>query len=216
MKSKNYRFPPSIVRDVNHKGMEKLWKLMFKLEKDHVPKYHKWMENEELREQTASDRLSLEEEFAMQQTWLLDENKCTFIILDKETMEGTNNELESMIGDANLYLNVSDDDEAAKLTGEIGLMVAEPQFRGRGLGKEIALCLMRYGIESIGILKFQAVISMKNEISIKMFEKLHFVKESASEVFKEVTLTRTVDEDFIRFVRKSTSVYQELSTRPNE
>uniref|UniRef100_A0A0K8SN63 N-acetyltransferase domain-containing protein n=1 Tax=Lygus hesperus TaxID=30085 RepID=A0A0K8SN63_LYGHE len=121
-----------------------------------------------------------------------------------------------MIGDANLYLNVSGDDEVEQLTGEIGLMVAEPQFRGRGLGKEIALCLMRYGIESIGIQRFRAVISMKNEISIKMFEKLDFAKESESEVFKEVTLTRTVDDNFIRFVRCSSSVYQECSTRPNE
>lgn len=30
--------------------------------KEHVPKYHKWMESSELREATASERLTLEEE----------------------------------------------------------------------------------------------------------------------------------------------------------
>ncbi|CAB0014759.1 unnamed protein product [Nesidiocoris tenuis] len=92
----------------------------------HVPKYHKWMENELLREQTASERLSLDEEYAMQQTWLHDENK-------------------SMIGDANLYLRNDEDQDAPILIGEVGLMVADNAFRGKGLGKEIALCLIRYG-----------------------------------------------------------------------
>jgi len=32
----------------------------------HVPQYHEWMEDEQIREQTASERLSLEEEEEMQ------------------------------------------------------------------------------------------------------------------------------------------------------
>lgn len=47
-----------------------------------------------------------------------------------------------MIGDGNLYLSVT---EERDVSAEIGLMVAETHFRGRGLGKEIALCLLRYG-----------------------------------------------------------------------
>ena len=35
----------------------------------HVSTYHSWMESEELREATASERLSLEEEEAMQRSW---------------------------------------------------------------------------------------------------------------------------------------------------
>lgn len=37
--------------------------------REHVPKYHNWMEDEELRQQTASERLSLDEEFKMQESW---------------------------------------------------------------------------------------------------------------------------------------------------
>lgn len=32
----------------------------------HVPRYHDWMEDDEVREQTASERLTLDEEFDMQ------------------------------------------------------------------------------------------------------------------------------------------------------
>ncbi|BES87632.1 N-acetyltransferase 9 (GCN5-related [Nesidiocoris tenuis] len=182
----------------------------------HVPKYHKWMENELLREQTASERLSLDEEYAMQQTWLHDENKCTFIALDKGKMLETNDEIESMIGDANLYLRIDEDQDAPILIGEVGLMVADNAFRGKGLGKEIALCLIRYGIEAIGIKRFQAVISLKNATSINMFEKLDFEKMSVSEVFDEVTFEREVNSDFIRFILDRTLNYSIEQTVPNK
>jgi len=38
-------------------------------EREHVAKYHGWMESDELREATASDRLSLEEEYENQVSW---------------------------------------------------------------------------------------------------------------------------------------------------
>ena len=40
---------------------------------EHVPIYHSWMESEELREATASERLTLEEEEEMQRSWSADE-----------------------------------------------------------------------------------------------------------------------------------------------
>ena len=46
----------------------------------HVPQYHEWMKSEELLLLTASEPLSLEEEFKMQQSWAEDESKCTFIV----------------------------------------------------------------------------------------------------------------------------------------
>ncbi|CAF1000063.1 unnamed protein product [Rotaria sordida] len=60
--------------------------------KHHVKKYHTWMENEEIRELTASLPLSIDEEYEMQQTWLNDKDKCTFIILSKEIFDRTHDE----------------------------------------------------------------------------------------------------------------------------
>lgn len=51
------------------------------------------MENEEIRQLTASLPLTLDEEYHMQQTWLNDQDKCTFIILSKDTFDQTNDEI---------------------------------------------------------------------------------------------------------------------------
>ena len=47
---------------------------------DHVLNYHEWMKNPDLLEATGSEPVSYHEEIEMQQTWLNDENKCTFIV----------------------------------------------------------------------------------------------------------------------------------------
>lgn len=56
-------------------------------------RYHNWMQNEEIRELTASLPLSIEEEYQMQQTWLNDQDKITFIILSRDKFERTKNEI---------------------------------------------------------------------------------------------------------------------------
>ncbi|XP_066905473.1 N-acetyltransferase 9-like protein [Halyomorpha halys] len=179
--------------------------------KKHVEKYHVWMESEELRKQTASERLSLEEEYEMQQTWLNDEEKCTFIVLDKNLMDETDNEIVSMVGDANLYIQKDGD----CTVGEIGLMIAEPSFRSCGRGSEAALFILRYGVEKIGINKYLAVISSSNVTSINLFKKFNFVKENESEVFQEITLSRKVDSEWISWLRAQTPSYAIEPTEPN-
>lgn len=157
---------------------------------DHVPRYHQWMEDPALQQLTASEPLTLEQEFDMQSSWREDDDKCTFIILDKQRWaDPTVQEEQCMVGDVNIFLTDPSDPSLA----ELEVMIAEPSYRGKGLGKEVTWMMICYGVTKLGIQKFEAKIGMDNKVSIAMFKKFHFHELSVSEVFKEVTLGMTVD-----------------------
>lgn len=50
----------------------------------HVPTYHEWMKDPFLLSATGSEPLTLAEEYEMQQQWLNDDKKLTFIVLDRD------------------------------------------------------------------------------------------------------------------------------------
>ncbi|XP_040923387.1 N-acetyltransferase 9 [Toxotes jaculatrix] len=158
---------------------------------DHVPRYHEWMKSPELQQLTASEPLTLEQEYDMQRSWREDNDKCTFIILDKQRWADPSVEEEQcMVGDVNIFLTDPTDPTLA----ELEIMIAEPNYRGRGIGKEVTHMMMCYGVTKLGVKKFQAKIGLDNEVSIGMFKKLHFQEVSVCKVFREVTLEMTVDE----------------------
>ncbi|KAM7381265.1 hypothetical protein PAMA_012216 [Pampus argenteus] len=157
----------------------------------HVPRYHEWMKSPELQQLTASEPLSLDQEYDMERSWREDDDKCTFIILDKQRwLDPSVEEEQCMMGDVNIFLTDPSDPSLA----ELEIMIAEPSYRGKGIGKEVVRMMMCYGVTKLGIKKFQAKIGLDNKISIAMFEKLHFHEVSVCQVFKEVTLEMTVDE----------------------
>ncbi|XP_046326244.2 N-acetyltransferase 9-like protein isoform X1 [Haliotis rufescens] len=178
-------------------------------ERHHVPEYHKWMQSEELQELTASEPLSLEEEYAMQEAWRQDQDKCTFIILDADLYQKSGEptqygrEKEAMVGDVNLFFN----EQGEKHVAEIEIMIAESSARGRGLGKEALLSMMRYGIEALGLTKITAKIGFSNAPSLAMFNKLGFVEVSRSDMFKEVTLEMVVDDQAKALIQTGTAGY---------
>lgn len=117
--------------------------------------------------------------------------ECTFIVLDKQRWADPGVEEEQcMVGDVNIFLTDPTDPSLA----ELEVMIAEPSYRGRGIGKEVTRMMMCYGITKLGVKRFQAKIGLDNQVSICMFKKLRFQEVSVCNVFKEVTLEMTVDE----------------------
>ncbi|XP_060883493.1 N-acetyltransferase 9 isoform X2 [Labrus mixtus] len=149
------------------------------------------MKSPELQQLTASEPLTLEQEYDMARSWRDDNDKCTFIILDKQLWADSSAEEEKcMVGDVNLFLTDPSDPTLA----ELEIMIAEPSYRGKGIGKEVTRMMMCYGVTKLGLKKYQVKIGLGNEISIAMFKRLHFQEVSVCKVFKEVTLEMTVDE----------------------
>ncbi|XP_057856665.2 GCN5-related N-acetyltransferase 9 isoform X4 [Cryptomeria japonica] len=136
----------------------------------HVPTYHEWMQDPALLQATGSEPLTLEEEYAMQESWVVDPK--------------------TMAGDVNLYMNDPDDLQ----TAEIEIMIAEPKSRGNGLGKESVLLMITFAVEHLAIYTFSAKIGDTNSTSLSLFRSLGFRDVAHSEVFKEVTLELSTDD----------------------
>ncbi|KAF6024996.1 NAT9 [Bugula neritina] len=158
----------------------------------HVLKYHEWMKSEELQVLTASEPLSLEEEYQMQISWYEDDKKCTFIILDKDLIKASpEDEISAMVGDVNLFFNDLDNIHCA----ELEIMVAEMGARGKGIGKQATLAIMNYGVLTLGVDTFIVKIGYQNTPSIELFKKLGFQEISRSEAFQEITFQLSITED---------------------
>eukprot|EP01096_Ripella_sp_DP13-Kostka_P014372 TRINITY_DN6468_c0_g1_i1.p2 TRINITY_DN6468_c0_g1~~TRINITY_DN6468_c0_g1_i1.p2 ORF type:complete len:192 (-),score=75.09 TRINITY_DN6468_c0_g1_i1:7-582(-) len=160
-------------------------------EPQHVPKYNGWMKDQFLQETTASEPLSLEEEYQMQRNWEADQDKFTFLIVDKQRSE---NSVEGMVGDINIFYH----DEEDRTNAEIDVMIAEKDARGKGLGLESVIAMLRFAGEEMGIKSFEVKISFDNEASLHLFrDKLLFEEVSRSDVFEEITLRKVFDPSWI-------------------
>ncbi|OJJ44642.1 hypothetical protein ASPZODRAFT_705466 [Penicilliopsis zonata CBS 506.65] len=128
--------------------------LLVPYSKWHVPQYHEWMKDEEIQEATASEPLTLEEEYAMQQSWRSDADKLTFITChpvepsqQQQPLTDYHDSPDRMVGDINLFLRIDDGEEGTsppQIIGEVELMVAEKRNQRRGFGRASLLVFLRY------------------------------------------------------------------------
>jgi RimJ/RimL family protein N-acetyltransferase len=176
----------------------------------HVPPYHEWMKSPELLEATASEPLTLEEEYEMQKKWNVDADKATFIVYDKVALLLTAaassseqpldvaNSIVGMAGDVNLFNMLSEDG------AEVEIMIAEPSCRRRGFGAEAVKLMMLYGIEKLNIsTRYYVKIGEDNVSSQQLFVKLGFVKCNYVAAFKEIEYEVSVTEEFTNSLRES-------------
>ncbi|EPE10409.1 acyl- n-acyltransferase [Ophiostoma piceae UAMH 11346] len=137
----------------------------------HVPTYHAWMEDEAIRTATASDRLTLEEEYENQVSWRADADKLTFILCqplaEKDTegdsvAAGIDDAPGRMIGDINFFLYPYEEEEDGDrqgnqpetntsqpllYSGEVDVMIARPEHRGQGFGRAAVTAFLHYILE---------------------------------------------------------------------
>lgn len=125
--------------------------------------------------------------------------ELTFLIVDKQIFLDTNNEIAALVGDTNLFITPDEDVPEGRM-GEIEIMIAEEAARGKGLGWETTLLMLKYSIENVHITTFLAKIGFSNTKSIHLFNKLGFVEESRSAVFKEITYRKNVDLEWKRMI----------------
>lgn len=182
---------------------------MVPYEKAHVEIYHKWMEDPDILQATASEPLSMEKEYEMQESWRDDADKLTFIVLSAEKIEEGKSEHDSMIGDVNLFLNDPEDDQA----GEIEVMIADHDSRKKGCATEAVKLMMGFCYDKIHISRFIAKIGKHNLKSYSLFKnKLKYRFESESEIFEEFTMELFMDEKGRRVINIP---FQELIRNPN-
>ncbi|KAK4164901.1 GNAT domain-containing protein [Cladorrhinum sp. PSN259] len=204
----------------------------------HVLTYHAWMEDPAIQEATASEPLTLEEEYENQTSWRASHDKLTFIICQPLSLSsdspgssnsdsniikaGAHDSPSTMIGDINLFLYPDEEEEEESpgvpkfCVGEVDIMIAGAQHRGKGLGREVVKVFLKYicehqeeimreyaGDKDIvpppKLKALMAKINQANEKSLALFGGvLGFKQEGEANYFGEVTLVLRDLEKFTR------------------
>ncbi|QPG97077.1 hypothetical protein C2857_005724 [Epichloe festucae Fl1] len=114
------------------------------------------MQDPAIQEATASEPLTLEEEYENQRSWRASHDKLTFIVCESlgpssaGVEAGVADANDRMRGDVNFFIHHHDDQspdgggETARLRGEIDVMVAERGNWRKGYGGASVRCLLVY------------------------------------------------------------------------
>lgn len=91
----------------------------------------------------------------------------------------------TLVGDANLFIQLGEEGESNRVA-ELDVMIAEPEFRKRGIASKAIELLMEFARSQLGIGHFVVKILQENQASICMFTKLGFEFVRKQEAFGEV------------------------------
>jgi GNAT superfamily N-acetyltransferase len=176
------------------------------------------MKDPEIQQATASEPLSIEEEYGMQRSWRKDPDKLTFIagvptapLPDAEVLRGK--EGYTMVGDVNLFITSEEDESAstAAVVGELELMIAEKSQQGKGLGRAVLISFLQFVLEhEESVIEeyhrgrqdhqkrkfdhFRVKIGQENTRSLRLFAGLGFQQIGEANYFGEVEMRRVLDQ----------------------
>ena len=133
-----HRMTPTADRDRGSVASSEIVLELVPYDAHHVERYHAWMSDAAIRALTASEPLSIDEEYAMQASWRQDSDKLTFIVLGRRPAAHASNavrdthddgvgswqngEVRRMIGDVNVFFSPvqSDDVDEDEIDGDAG------------------------------------------------------------------------------------------------
>jgi methionyl-tRNA synthetase len=176
--------------------------------------------------------MTLEEEYENQQSWRTSHDKLTFIVCEPLSGEQRSDDAriitakaddssDKMKGDVNFFLYLDDDDDDGseqqggshiRLRGEIDVMIAGQQHRGKGTGEAAVRTILAYiqknltGIldeyaqgenldkDKIQLVGLMAKIKEDNTGSRGLFKKLGFKQEGEANYFGEVKMVMSWEE----------------------
>ncbi|KAL6830995.1 tRNA synthetases class I (M) domain-containing protein [Trichoderma sp. SZMC 28015] len=204
--------------------------LLVPYEAHHVLTYHEWMKDPAIQEATASEPMTLEEEYENQESWRTSHDKLTFIVCEPLSRAASNENDEArqikaqvddspdkMKGDINFFLYLADEDDddevvepreasTIRLTGEVDVMIANTQHRGKGVGEAAVRSILAYirrnlpeilkeyaqgeklNVEKVQLVGLMAKIKQENTGSRALFKKLGFKQEGEANYFGEVKM----------------------------
>lgn len=185
-----------------------------------VPAYHEWMSDAWLREATASEEMTLAEEYEAQRGWRDDESKLTFIFFERASNR--------MIGDVNLFLldaASADADywggsapsaaSAIPAAAEVMVMVGDPSARRCGFAACAVRAIARYAALRLGVRRLVAKIGADNAASRRLFASLGFRLSKEVAVFSEVHYVAEVDDPWLA-IRSDFTVLRDEAVEEEE
>lgn len=173
--------------------------------------------------------MTLDEEYENQESWRTSHDKLTFIVCEplsgaassekpeaRQIMAQVDDSPDKMKGDINFFLYLADEDDddvvepressTIRLTGEVDVMIANTQHRGKGVGEAAVRSILAYirrnlleilkeyahgeklDVEKVQLVGLMAKIKQENTGSRALFKKLGFKQEGEANYFGEVKM----------------------------